>query len=55
VPHCECGEQGSSPGVNRRNNEQENVEEKILNKEQARPDDLVGRGMLNDEVENEGE
>jgi hypothetical protein len=26
-----------------------------LNKEQARPDDLVGRGMLNDEVENEGE
>jgi hypothetical protein len=28
VPHCECGEQGSSPGVNRKNNEQG-----ILNKE----------------------
>jgi hypothetical protein len=22
VPHCECGEQGSRPGVNQRNNEQ---------------------------------
>jgi hypothetical protein len=39
VPHCECGEQGSNPGVNRWNN----AEEKILNKEQ---------GILNDEIGN---
>jgi hypothetical protein len=35
--HCECKEQGSRPGVNQRNNEQE-----ILNGEE--------QGILNDEV-----
>jgi hypothetical protein len=29
VPHCECGEQGSSPGVNQGNNEQGMLNKKV--------------------------